>query len=64
VRREKVLSLMDRLDSTYGSLKKDSKNAEKTVEERSQAAEKLVARESQLQSTYRQISLLYADLHE
>lgn len=55
---------MERLDSTYASLKKDSKNPEKSTEERAQASEKLVAREASLQSTYKQISLLYADLHE
>lgn len=55
---------MERLDNTYATLKKMSKNAEKSAEERSQAADQLVARETKLQSTYKQISLLYADLHE
>jgi acetyl-CoA carboxylase/biotin carboxylase 1 len=55
---------MERLDSTYASHKKDSKDASKSAELRAQATEKLVAREAQLQSTYKQIALLYADLHE
>jgi hypothetical protein len=64
VRRDKILALMERLDGTYASLKKESKDLSKPAEERSQASDKLVARETQLQSTYKQISLLYADLHE
>ena len=56
--------MMERLDPTYSSYKKDSKDASKSAEERSQASEKLVIRENQLQPTYKQIALLYADLHE
>jgi acetyl-CoA carboxylase/biotin carboxylase 1 len=64
MRRDKILKLMERLDSTYASLKQESSNAAKTVEERAQASELLAAREAYLQPTYKQIALLYADLHE
>lgn len=55
---------MDRLDDTYASLKRDSVDETKTPEERAEAAEQLSQREKHLQPTYRQIALLYADLHE
>lgn len=64
MRRDKVLGLMERLDSSYASYKKDSKDQSLSAEQRTQASEKLVARETELQSTYKQIALLYADLHE
>lgn len=64
MRRDKILTLMERLDSTYGSLKRDSKDTSKTEEEQAAAAKALVNRETFLQPTYKQIALLYADLHE
>ncbi|KZS94649.1 acetyl CoA carboxylase [Sistotremastrum niveocremeum HHB9708] len=64
MRRDKVLGLMERLDPSYASYKKDSKDAALSAEQRTQASEKLVARETELQSTYKQIALLYADLHD
>lgn len=64
MRRDKILSLMERLDSTYASLKRDSKDASKSEEERSTASTALVGRETFLQPTYKQIAILYADLHE
>jgi acetyl-CoA carboxylase/biotin carboxylase 1 len=64
VRREKLLGLMERLDEPYAILKKASKDLSKPAEERAEATEKLAARETQLQPTYKQIALLYADLHE
>jgi acetyl-CoA carboxylase/biotin carboxylase 1 len=64
MRRDKILRLMERLDSTYASLKKDSTDASKTAEERATASEQLTLREKHLQPSYRQIALLYADLHE
>jgi acetyl-CoA carboxylase / biotin carboxylase 1 len=64
LRRDKILSLMERLDAPYAALKRDSKDATKTAEERAAAATSLQARENLLQTTYKQIALLYADLHE
>ncbi|KDQ18913.1 hypothetical protein BOTBODRAFT_28387 [Botryobasidium botryosum FD-172 SS1] len=64
LRRPKILSLMERLDAPYAALSKASKDQSKSAEERAQAAEQLAARESVLQSTYKQIALLYADLHD
>ncbi|EDR14651.1 ACC1, acetyl-CoA carboxylase, cytosolic [Laccaria bicolor S238N-H82] len=64
MRRDKIRSLMERLDSTYASLNRDSKDASKSEEERSTASTALAARETFLQPTYKQIAILYADLHD
>ena len=64
MRRDKILALMERLDSTYVSLKAASKDPSKSVEEKAAAAKALAERETFLQPTYKQIALLYADLHE
>ena len=64
MRRDKILSLMERLDSTYASLKVASKDPSKTDEEKAAASDALADRETFLQPTYKQIALLYADLHE
>ncbi|KAI5984263.1 acetyl-CoA carboxylase [Pisolithus albus] len=64
MRRDKILSLMERLDSTYASLKADSKDSSKTAEERATASQALAERETLLQPIYKQIALLYADLHD
>lgn len=64
MRRDKILSLMERLDSTYASLKADSKDSSKTAEERAKASQALAERETLLQPIYKQIALLYADLHD
>lgn len=55
---------MERLDEPYAQLKADSKDSTKTTEERAEASRALVARETLLMPTYKQIALLYADLHE
>jgi acetyl-CoA carboxylase / biotin carboxylase 1 len=64
MRRDKILALMERLDVPYASFKRDSKDESKSTEERTQAADALAKRETMLQPTYKQIALLYADLHE
>ena len=64
MRREKILSLMERLDEPYSTLKKESKDTSRPAEARAKAADSLIERENELQSTYKQIALLYADLHE
>jgi acetyl-CoA carboxylase/biotin carboxylase 1 len=64
MRRDKILALMERLDPIYASLKRDCNDQSKSAEERSKASEDLVARESYLQPAYKQLALLYADLHE
>ncbi|EPQ56622.1 cytosolic acc1, acetyl-CoA carboxylase [Gloeophyllum trabeum ATCC 11539] len=63
-RRERMLNLMERLDSEYAALKQASKDASKTPDERMEATQKLAERETLLQQTYKQIALLYADLHD
>ena len=64
MRRDKILTLMERLDSTYASLKAASKDPSKSDEEKAAASKALADRETFLQPTYKQIALLYADLHE
>ncbi|KAH7335147.1 acetyl CoA carboxylase [Rhizoctonia solani] len=64
MRRERLLSLMERLDDSYAQLKADSKDTTKTAEERAEASRALAARETLLMPTYKQIALLYADLHD
>ncbi|KAH9933498.1 acetyl CoA carboxylase [Fomitopsis serialis] len=64
MRRDKIIKLMERMDSTYAALKKDSADASKSPDERATAADALAQRETVLQPTYKQIALLYADLHD
>jgi acetyl-CoA carboxylase/biotin carboxylase 1 len=64
MRRDKILTLMERLDESYASLKAASKDETKSTMERAEAAEALAKRETHLTPTYKQIALLYADLHE
>ncbi|KAK7060862.1 acetyl-coenzyme-A carboxylase [Paramarasmius palmivorus] len=64
LRRDKLLGLMDRLDDEYASLKRDSKDASKSADERAAASAALAKREILLTPTYKQIALLYADLHD
>ncbi|KAJ3881247.1 acetyl CoA carboxylase [Lentinula edodes] len=63
-RQNKITALMERLDTEYASLKRESKDATKTAESRSAATAALERREAILQPTYKQIALLYADLHD
>ncbi|KAF8159642.1 cytosolic acc1, acetyl-CoA carboxylase [Crassisporium funariophilum] len=64
MRRDKILTLMERLDSTYASLKRESKDASKSPQQKAEASNALAARETFLQPTYKQIALVYADLHD
>ncbi|KAG7093554.1 hypothetical protein E1B28_007224 [Marasmius oreades] len=64
LRRDKLLSLMDRMDREYASLKKASKDESKTADERATATMTLAKREILLTPTYKQIALLFADLHD
>ncbi|QRW03198.1 acetyl-CoA carboxylase [Ceratobasidium sp. AG-Ba] len=64
MRRERLLALMERLDDKYAELKVNSKDSSKSAEERAEASRELVARETLLMPTYKQIALLYADLHD
>jgi acetyl-CoA carboxylase/biotin carboxylase 1 len=64
MRRDKILGLMERLDSKYAALKQESKDGSKPEAERTAAASALAQRETLLQPVYKQIALLYADLHE
>jgi acetyl-CoA carboxylase / biotin carboxylase 1 len=58
------LGLMERLDPEYAKFKQLSQDSSKTAEERAAAGENLVQREMHLQPAYKQLALLYADLHE
>ena len=64
MRRDKILALMERLDAEYATHKRDSKDTSKTEAERAKATQDLTAREKFLTPTYKQMALLYADLHE
>lgn len=64
MRRDKILRLMERLDSQFASLKKASTDASLSADERANAADELEKREQLLQPAYKQMALLYADLHE
>jgi acetyl-CoA carboxylase/biotin carboxylase 1 len=64
MRREKILTVMERLDSEYSTLKGKSKDASLSNDERAAALASLSERETLLMPTYKQIALLYADLHE
>ena len=64
MRRDKILRLMERLDTEYASLKKTSTDTSASAEDRAAASEALDKREQLLMPTYKQIALLYADLHE
>lgn len=56
--------MMERLDPQYAALKKDSQDNSKSSQERTVATEQLAEREAFLQPIYKQLALLYADLHE
>ncbi|EFI27362.1 acetyl CoA carboxylase [Coprinopsis cinerea okayama7 len=64
MRREKITGLMERMDSEYAALKKASKDTSKSEDERAAALKALNDRETLLQPVYKQIALLYADLHD
>ncbi|TFK39984.1 acetyl CoA carboxylase [Crucibulum laeve] len=64
MRRDKILGLMERLDPEYATFKRESKDSTKSDQERAAAAAALTKRETFLQPTYKQIALLYADLHD
>ncbi|KAG8851514.1 acetyl-coenzyme-A carboxylase [Tulasnella sp. 330] len=64
IRRDRLLGLMDRLDPTYASLKKASKDTGTSEADRTAAATQLTERETNLTPTFKQMALLYADLHD
>ncbi|KAJ7623271.1 acetyl CoA carboxylase [Roridomyces roridus] len=64
MRRDKIVKLMERLDETYATFKRESNDSSKTPEERAAASSALASRETFLEPTYKQIALLYADLHD
>lgn len=55
---------MERLDTQFATFKQTSQDSSQTAEARAAAAEGLVKREAELQPAYKQMALLYADLHE
>ncbi|TIA89702.1 hypothetical protein E3P79_02793 [Wallemia ichthyophaga] len=63
-RRDKVLSTMNRLDSEYARLKKETEDVSKSAEDRTLSSEALLMREKDLYPTYQQIAILYSDLHD
>ncbi|KAG8874436.1 acetyl-coenzyme-A carboxylase [Serendipita sp. 405] len=64
LRKDKLVALMERTDPTYATHKKASKDSSLSAEERAAATSELSKRESDLMPTYKQIALLYADLHD
>ncbi|KAG8834254.1 acetyl-coenzyme-A carboxylase, partial [Serendipita sp. 399] len=64
LRKDKLVALMERTDPTYAAHKKASKDSTSSAEERAAATSELSKRESDLMPTYKQIALLYADLHD
>ncbi|KAG8760233.1 acetyl-coenzyme-A carboxylase [Serendipita sp. 396] len=64
LRKDKLVALMERTDPTYAIHKKASKDSSLSAEERAAATSELSRRESDLMPTYKQIALLYADLHD
>lgn len=64
LRRDKILRMMERLDSEYSMLVRQSKDSSKSDEERATATAAIAQREQLLQPSYKQIALLYVDLHE
>ena len=63
-RKDKITSVMNRLDPQYAALKAASNDASKSAEERTKSGEELKKREAHLHPTYMQIAHLYADLHD
>lgn len=61
-RKERMLAMMDRLDPTYRELK--AKAAAEGSAQTSALTEELAAREKQLWSTYSQMAVHFADLHD
>lgn len=64
MRKDKLIALMERTDPAYAAYLKASKDQASSAEERSAANSELAKRESDLMPTYKQVALLYADLHE
>jgi hypothetical protein len=64
IRRGKLLKMMERLDAECATLVRDSKDSFRIEKERTTAPAASAKREQILQPTYKQIALLYADLHE
>ncbi|KAG8859982.1 acetyl-coenzyme-A carboxylase [Serendipita sp. 411] len=64
LRKDKLVALMERTDPTYAIHKKASKDSSLSAEERAAGTSELSRRESDLMPTYKQIALLYADLHD
>ena len=63
-RREKILSIMARLDPVYASLKRSLDDKELSNEQADDLKLKLAAREKALSPIYQQISIQFADLHD
>jgi len=63
-RREKQLETMARLDSEYGSLRKQLADTTLSKEQQTEVKARLTAREQLLLPVYMQVSLQFADLHD
>ncbi|CAI5755652.1 unnamed protein product [Candida verbasci] len=63
-RRDKLLSTIERLDSTYAKLKSKMNDQSLSSEEHSNVSVKLTAREKALLPIYAQVSVHFADLHD
>ncbi|KAI8642972.1 acetyl-CoA carboxylase [Parasitella parasitica] len=63
-RKPALLATMERLDTTYASLKKQLAEDGKTDEEKTAIKAQIEAREQELLPVYQQISIQFADLHD
>ena len=63
-KRRDLLKAMERLDETYATLLKHSKQSGLTKEERELVERQLKAREDLLAPMYHQVAVHFADLHD
>ncbi|EEB08176.1 acetyl-CoA/biotin carboxylase [Schizosaccharomyces japonicus yFS275] len=63
-RREKLLSLMRRIDPVYSTLSRELEKSGLSTDEQSDIRVKLMDREQKLMPIYQQISIHFADLHD
>jgi len=63
-RKDKMVAMMDRLDSNYRDIKSRSGDPSITAEQATSLKSELAVREKALWSTYSQIAIHFADLHD
>jgi len=63
-RKDKMLAMMNRLDSSYRDLKAQAEDAQTSADQAGALKEQLSAREKHLWPTYSQLAISFADLHD